>query len=33
MHAVASYQYQTLQVTVNQAILTVTLNRPQKRTL
>lgn len=31
MHAVASYQYQTLQVTVNQAILTVTLNRPQKK--
>ena len=31
MHAVTSYQYQTLQVSVNEAILTVTLNRPHKK--
>lgn len=31
MHAVASYQYKTLQVSVTEAILTVTLNRPHKK--
>lgn len=31
MHAVAAYQYQTLQVNVTQDILTVILNRPQKK--
>lgn len=31
MHAVATYQYQTLQVKVSENILTVTLNRPKKK--
>lgn len=31
MHALAAYQYQTLQVKVVQNIVTVTLNRPQKK--
>ena len=31
MHAVATYQYQTLQVNIAQAVLTVTLNRPHKK--
>ena len=31
MHAVATYQYKTLQVAVNEDILTITLSRPQKK--
>jgi enoyl-CoA hydratase/carnithine racemase len=31
MHAIAAYQYKTLQVSVTENILTVTLNRPQKK--
>lgn len=31
MHTVAAYHYQTLQVSVSQDILTVTLNRPHKK--
>ncbi len=31
MHAVASYEYQTLQVVVSADIVTVTLNRPHKK--
>lgn len=31
MHAIAAYQYQTLQVSVTENILTLTLNRPQKK--
>lgn len=31
MHAIAAYEYQTIQVSVSQNILTVTLNRPQKK--
>lgn len=31
MHAIAAHQYQTLQVSTTQDILTVTLNRPQKK--
>ena len=31
MHTLATYQYQTLQISVTQNILTVTLNRPQKK--
>lgn len=31
MHAIAAYQYQTLQVSIAQDILTITLNRPQKK--
>ena len=31
MHALAAYQYQTLHVNVVQNIVTVTLNRPQKK--
>ncbi|WP_352336734.1 crotonase/enoyl-CoA hydratase family protein [Psychrobacter sp. 16-MNA-CIBAN-0192] len=31
MHAVATYQYHTLQVSITKAILTVTLNRPHKK--
>ena len=31
MHAIAAYQYQTIQVSIAQDILTVTLNRPHKK--
>ena len=31
MHAVASYQYHTLQVSISEDILTITLNRPHKK--
>lgn len=31
MHAIATYQYQTLQVSVTDHIATVTINRPQKK--
>ncbi len=31
MHAVATYQYKTLQVAIAQNILTITLSRPQKK--
>ena len=31
MHAIAAYEYQNIQVSVSQNILTVTLNRPQKK--
>lgn len=31
MHAVAAHQYQTLQVSITDSILTVTLNRPHKK--
>ncbi|MBP2279258.1 enoyl-CoA hydratase/carnithine racemase [Psychrobacter sp. PL15] len=31
MHAIAAYQYQTLQVSMTQDILTISLNRPQKK--
>ncbi|WP_300472499.1 crotonase/enoyl-CoA hydratase family protein [uncultured Psychrobacter sp.] len=31
MHAIAAYEYQTLQVSVSQNIATVTLSRPQKK--
>lgn len=31
MHAVATYQYHTLQIQVNDDILTLTLNRPEKK--
>lgn len=31
MHAIASYQYQTLHVSITKDILTISLNRPQKK--
>ncbi len=31
MHAIAAYEYQTLQVSVTENIATITLNRPQKK--
>ncbi len=31
MHAIAAYEYQTIQVSVSNDILTVTLNRPEKK--
>lgn len=31
MHSIATYQYRTLQVSIAQDILTITLNRPQKK--
>lgn len=31
MHAIAAYQYETLQVSVTENIATVTINRPQKK--
>ncbi len=31
MHAIATYQYKTLQVSITENIVTVTLNRPQKK--
>lgn len=31
MHAVATYQYHTLQVSIGEEILTITLNRPHKK--
>ena len=31
MNAIASYQYETLQVSITDNILTVTLNRPHKK--
>lgn len=31
MHAIATYQYQTLQISIDQNIVTITLNRPNKK--
>lgn len=31
MHAIAAYQYKTLQVSITEGVLTLTLNRPQKK--
>ncbi len=31
MHAIATYQYETLQVSATDNIITVTINRPEKK--